>query len=54
MYTHIHTNMHIYTYIYPLFDIGIYAYICNLAEHTYWVDKICRRTLSESFELETL
>ena len=49
MYTHIHTNMHIYTYIYALFDIGIYAYICNLAEH-----KICRRTLSESFELETL
>ena len=45
--------MHVYTYIYALFDIHKYAYICNLAEHTYWGDKIFRRKLSKSFELDS-
>ena len=51
-----------YVYIYICIHICIIQYtcigICNLAEHTFWVDKICQRTLSESFinsfELNTI
>ena len=33
-------NMSIYIYTYPSFDIYIYAYICNLTRHTFWVDNL--------------
>ena len=49
IYKHVHIHMHIYIHTYASFDVHIYTYVCNLAKYTFWVDKICWRTLSESF-----